>query len=287
MYKKIEPAINSGGYGTTYYAKSDQNDKIYVIKEVNLKRVNLAQIYFEIDALYEIQMNECRNDILCIEEYYVDYEKQTINIVMKPFIKDNKLPLNMKEFLRMNKLGELEILTLMERIIEAIVYIHELGMGHGDIKPENILINQDFEIQIIDFGFACVRECMVGGTPIYESPEMLKMMQVGNNAIPVNFQQKSDIFSLGLVFYEMANGKLPYKRITNVNKLTIQELINELIELYKNEKIRSENENENINRIINQMIEINPNKRVSAVEIEEEIREMYIYTNIYKDIVKK
>jgi len=271
IYIKIYPPINSGSFGTTYYAKNIDDKRIYVIKEINLKRVSLGSLYIELDSLLHIKDNTCRNDILCLKEYYVDYEDQTFNIVTESFIKDDVFPLSLRQFLNVYTMrSDTDIITIMYKITNAIKHIHTIGIGHGDIKPENILINEKLDIQIIDFGLSCVRECRVGGTIIYESPEMLNVTRRGLRVVSNEFQKRSDIFSLGLMFYEIANGKLPY----NIKDT------NELIEVYNKNEIVSTYTNPYINQIINAMLTLNVENRPDINKIYDEFVELYISDKI-------
>lgn len=103
------------------------------------------------------------------------------------------------------------LLTIFYNILHAIDRLHKLGIGHGDLKPENILINpKTYEIQIIDFGISCMSDCKVSGTLLYDSPEILDAIIHGSKKLfSVEELQKSDIFTLGLIFYKLANGGLP------------------------------------------------------------------------------
>jgi serine/threonine protein kinase len=95
-------------------------------------------------------------------------------------------------------------------LCNALDYIHSQGVVHRDLKPENIMIGPNDEVTLIDFGiaanagsrrltFAKLTEAM--GTPDYISPEQVK----GKRG-----DQRSDVYSLGIMFYEMLTGKVPF-----------------------------------------------------------------------------
>jgi serine/threonine-protein kinase len=118
-------------------------------------------------------------------------------------------------FLReiMSKEGKLSVeraTRIVTGVCEALDYIHNLGVVHRDLKPENIMIGPNDEVKLIDFGiaanagsrrltFAKLTEAM--GTPDYISPEQVK----GKRG-----DQRSDVYSLGIMFYEMLTGKVPF-----------------------------------------------------------------------------
>jgi serine/threonine-protein kinase len=96
------------------------------------------------------------------------------------------------------------------RICEALEYIHEHGVVHRDLKPENVMVDDEDNIKLIDFGIAgnassrrltFANFSQTLGTPDYISPEQVK----GKRG-----DARSDIFSLGVMLYEMLTGKVPY-----------------------------------------------------------------------------
>lgn len=121
--------------------------------------------------------------------------------------------------------GSAEALQLLKNLAEALSYAHDKHVVHRDIKPENILFRSDGHAVLSDFGIAkSVDEnknlTMAGyrvGTPAYMSPEQMLGAEV---------DPRSDIYSLGVVFYEILIGHRPYK--TNVSEYS--ELIKQLDE---------------------------------------------------------
>jgi len=100
------------------------------------------------------------------------------------------------------------IAQIIVQICAALEYAHKQGIVHRDIKPANIMIRSDYRVKVMDYGIARVdsnsmtKTGIAMGTPNYISPEQLKGQKVDN---------KADIFSLGVVMYEMLLGKRPFK----------------------------------------------------------------------------
>ncbi len=108
-----------------------------------------------------------------------------------------------------------QALAIVPKICDALQYAHEEGIVHRDIKPGNILIDRKGRVKIADFGLAKVagrqpqdsnltQSKMTLGTPQYMAPEQL--------ADPQKVDHRADIYSLGVVFYEMLIGELPMGR---------------------------------------------------------------------------
>src|SRR6202167_5789518 len=119
--------------------------------------------------------------------------------------------LNLRQLEQAGKLSPREALQIVPQICEALQFAHDEGIVHRDIKPENILLDKKGRVKIADFGIAKIlgREpegaiTETGGaigTPHYMAPEQLEK--------PTTVDHRADIFSLGVVFYEMLTGELP------------------------------------------------------------------------------
>ncbi|MBF0319792.1 MAG: CHASE2 domain-containing protein [Nitrospirae bacterium] len=107
-----------------------------------------------------------------------------------------------------SKLSFGEVLRVITNVAEALDYAHENGVVHRDIKPANIMLLKNKELRVTDFGIARVMESsktqtgMVLGTPSYMSPEQIAGRKVDG---------RSDLFSLGVVFFELLTGERPFR----------------------------------------------------------------------------
>ncbi|MCL4179056.1 MAG: serine/threonine protein kinase [Verrucomicrobia bacterium] len=122
---------------------------------------------------------------------------------------------NLRQAMQAGRFSPSEALGIVPKICEALQYAHEQGVLHRDIKPENILLDAKGRVKIADFGIAKLVEedrtsvTLTGtgtalGTPHYMAPEQLEK--------PGEVDHRADIYSLGVVFYEMLTGELPIGR---------------------------------------------------------------------------
>jgi serine/threonine protein kinase len=120
--------------------------------------------------------------------------------------------LNLRQLYRNGQFSPAEALAIIPQICDALQYAHERGIVHRDIKPENILLDNDGGVKIADFGLAKILDPdpkdlsltginQVVGTPHYMAPEQLEK--------PLTVDCRADIYSVGVVFYEMLTGELP------------------------------------------------------------------------------
>jgi predicted Ser/Thr protein kinase len=122
---------------------------------------------------------------------------------------------NLRELLRDGQLTPEQALRIVPQICDALQYAHENGVVHRDIKPENILLDRKGRVKIADFGlakllgrdtgnFTLTGSRQVMGTLYYMAPEQVER--------PLEVDHRADIYSLGVVFYEMLTGQLPVGR---------------------------------------------------------------------------
>jgi tetratricopeptide (TPR) repeat protein/tRNA A-37 threonylcarbamoyl transferase component Bud32 len=129
--------------------------------------------------------------------------------------------LSLRQLLQTGRMKPEQALAIVPKICEALQYAHELGIVHRDIKPENILLDKQGRVKIADFGIAKMLGVETGqpaltgakdvvGTPHYMAPEQIEK--------PMEVDHRADIFSLGVVFYEMLTGELPLGKFAAPSK---------------------------------------------------------------------
>jgi hypothetical protein len=122
---------------------------------------------------------------------------------------------NLRQAQRAERLAASEALAIVPQICDALQYAHDQGVVHRDIKPENVLLDRSGRVKIADFGlakligkgpdnFTLTGTLQVMGTPRYMAPEQLER--------PSAVDHRADIYSLGVVIYEMLTGELPVGR---------------------------------------------------------------------------
>ncbi|MSR30289.1 MAG: serine/threonine protein kinase [Gemmataceae bacterium] len=116
---------------------------------------------------------------------------------------------NLRDVLRSEfRLAESQVATIIRQILDALIPLHRTGRTHGDIKPDNILLEHGNRVRLIDFGYSTplgdipFPGVSLPGTPNYMAPEIC----AGNS--PLSFA--ADLFSLGVTAFEMLTGYLPY-----------------------------------------------------------------------------
>src|SRR4030042_5709612 len=117
---------------------------------------------------------------------------------------------NLRSMIRMSgQLGVGTAIAISKKVCEGLTEAHRLGIVHRDLKPSNIMIDREGNVRILDFGIARsmkgkgITGAGVGiGTPEYMSPEQVEGKDAG---------ESSDIYSLGVIIYEMVTGRVPFE----------------------------------------------------------------------------
>ncbi len=199
---RIERVLGKGGFGLVFLAHDEQLRRLVAIKVPHSYLVSKPS-----DA--EAYLTEARTvanldhpNIVPVHD--IGSTDQFPCYVVSKYIDGTTLAARLKQA----RLSLNEVVELVATVAEALHHAHKHGLVHRDIKPGNILLDRNDKPFVVDFGLA-LRECEAdkrfryAGTPSYMSPE-----QAGGEGHRVD--GRSDIFSLGVVFYELLTGRRPF-----------------------------------------------------------------------------
>jgi serine/threonine protein kinase/formylglycine-generating enzyme required for sulfatase activity len=200
---RIERVLGKGGFGLVYLAQDDQLSRPVAIKVPHRKLVDRHE-----DA--EAYLTEARtvanlDHPHIVPVFDVGSTEQFPCFVVSKYIDGADLATR----LRQSRLSIHETVELVATVAESLHHAHRQGLVHRDIKPGNILLDKRGNPFVADFGLA-LREQDVGkgpryaGTPAYMSPEQAR--GEGHRV-----DGRSDIFSVGVVFYELLVGRRPFR----------------------------------------------------------------------------
>ena len=212
-----------GSYGQVLLAKNIKNNLLYAIKHI--KKEKVLQAKEKIDIIYreiEIQRSLIHPNIIRLYSYKED--KDNFYLIMEYAKKGNLLSKIRKE----GKLNENEAFKIFIQVCSSILFLHSNGYAHRDIKPENILIDENNNIKLCDFGLCANvndgQRTTICGTYEYIAPEIIKEQP---------YDQSIDIWSLGILLYEMLHGYSPFRSLDNKNDDEYQKEIFKNIMDYK------------------------------------------------------
>jgi serine/threonine protein kinase/tetratricopeptide (TPR) repeat protein len=199
---RILEKLGEGGMGIVYKAEDTRLKRPVAIKFLprHISSNNEERKRFEIEAQAAAALNHPNISIIhSIEEF-----NNEVYIVME-YIDGSEL----KKKIESGPMSVEESLNIIEQIAKGLQAAHQKGITHRDIKSSNIMLNLSGQIKIMDFGLAKFKDSVqmtkVGttvGTIAYMSPEQARGETVDH---------RSDIWAVGIIFYEMLAGKLPYR----------------------------------------------------------------------------
>ena len=253
----IKRIIGSGSMGVVYLAYDKNLNRNVVIKVLKKEILN------DDKTLLNRFKSEARNIAKLKHPNIIDVYSSNVfedfHYIEMEYIVGNKL----SDLIYKDKLSYQVAINLMFIICKAIQYLHVNKILHRDIKPSNIMITNSKELKIIDFGLSknlktidkngTHSNAMIG-TPLYMSLECF------DNAL--NATEKSDVYSLGVLFYELLTKQYPH------NKSTYSELHKSLL---ANTPIRPKVHNNKINTeidiLIMNMIKKSPSSRIELDKV--------------------
>jgi len=209
-YSTIRP-LGQGGMATVWLAEHNTLHQPVAIKVLNNEFLHNENIRKRFLAEARNMFKMSHPNIIKVTDLIDDGE--TVAFVME-YMEGQTL----KEYLdKKGKLPDEEIKQLFTQMLDAVGYVHEQGLIHRDIKPSNFMISDKGVVKLLDFGIAkntdasSAEYTMTGtaqnmGTPMYMSPEQVKSTK--------NVTAQSDIYSLGVVLWQMVIGRKPYDTST-------------------------------------------------------------------------
>lgn len=207
-YRIIEE-VGKGSMGTVYSAHDPFGDRKVAIKLAHPQYLNEKETGERFKKLFfnEAQAAGVLNHPSILNIFDADVDGNNCYLVME-YINDAK---TLDPYCKPDTLLPIrEVVGIIYKVAKALDYAHRQGIIHRDIKPNNILQTDTLDIKIADFSIAMIiREDFMEtqfhgflGSPLYMSPEQINEWQISTN---------TDIFSLGIVMYEMLTGHHPFK----------------------------------------------------------------------------
>jgi serine/threonine protein kinase len=219
---QVKSELGQGGMATVYLAHDIKFQTNVAIKVLNKEYVHNDNIRKRFIAEARNMYKMSHPNIIKVNDLIDDGDK--VAFVME-FIEGETL----KEYLECKgKLSDAEIKAIFSQMLDAVGYVHDKKLVHRDIKPSNFMINSEGQVKLLDFGIAKNTDTNSAdytqtgttqnmGTPMYMSPEQIKSTK--------DVTLQSDIYSLGVVLWQMVMGKKPY----DTNTSSTYELQNKIV----------------------------------------------------------
>jgi len=201
--------IGKGAFSTIYKGRHKDTNKLYAIKEISFE--NLEKIRESIKREFTLMKKLNHKNIIRLHEVFFDNDEKNIYLVIDYYSKGD-----LSKFLGGKALKEKYAKKYMRQLTNGLKYLYEKQILHRDLKPQNILVTDDGDIVITDFGFARYtdNENMLNtlcGSPMYMAPEIMLKKRYNN---------KSDLWSVGVIFFELLFGTTPYKAKNMIDLMT-------------------------------------------------------------------
>ena len=244
--------LGSGSFGRVFLVSHNETKQLFAQKVIDKRKLLMS--YGKLDIIYnEINIHSKLDHENIIKLYNFNEDNENINIIMEYAPNGNLYDLITKE---KTGFSEYKAFEYFIQVVNAVYYLQNNNIIHRDIKPENILIGDDNKIKLCDFGWAkeltLENRSTFCGTVEYMDPEI-----VGSE----NYDYGVDIWSLGILLYELLYGHSPFKANTNKN----------VILNIKSHELNFDDTNKTVSKsckdLIQKILNNNPQKRYKIKDI--------------------
>ncbi len=200
--------VGQGGMGSVYCARQKSLNRLVALKVIKpdaQDREKFADRFVR-EARALAQLNH--PNIITVHDFG---ESDGIYYFIMEYVDG----INLRQMIQGERLTPQQALEIVPAVCDALQYAHDKGIVHRDIKPENILIDTDGKIKIADFGLAKLLDKESVGPALTQAHEIMGTMHyMAPEQIekPLTVDHRADIYSLGVVFYELLTGELPLGR---------------------------------------------------------------------------
>ncbi|MDQ6801434.1 MAG: protein kinase [Acidobacteriota bacterium] len=198
----IVKRLGEGGMGEVYLARDHGLDRDVALKVIRVDLLSHPEILERFKREIQLASNITHKNVLRV---YDLGEAAGVKFLTMEYVDGHDLASLMR---REGRLPLLRVIEIFRQICEGLQAAHDAGVIHRDLKPQNVLIDNRGRVLIADFGLAKSVEYRslteagkVIGTPHYMSPEQVK---------GITLDKRSDIYSLGIILYEMLTGTVPF-----------------------------------------------------------------------------
>lgn len=240
--------IGKGASGVIYKGYHSETKKVAAIKEISVG--NIHDISKNIKREIALMKKLDHPNIVKLYDVYLDGKYDNVYLFMEYCTRSD-----FYKFQNRKPIKELHVQQYMKQLMLGLKYLKKYNIMHRDLKPQNILITESGTLKLTDFGYAKITKPndMVKtfcGSPLYMAPEIIKSKGTDK------YTMKSDLWSVGCIFYEMITGVPPY-HASNINDLIKKIEENDII-IPKMFNVSDEAKD-----LLFSLLEINPDDRIT------------------------
>ena len=243
-YVIFRKRIGKGAFSSIYKGYHQYTKEMVAVKEISLETLNKYEKSLRRETQIMKQLNH--PNLVRLIESLVDDKTDNVYLVMEYYNRGD-----FSKFLKKRPLKEKYAIKYLKQIADGMKYLLSHKIIHRDLKPQNILVSDTGSLKITDFGFARYFDSdiliqTICGSPMYMAPEIMKNKK---------YDYKSDLWSIGIIFYEMLIGKTPFQAKN----------IYELIRKIENDKIKIPskfNLSQSCKDLLISLLQKNPDKRI-------------------------